>query len=114
MVPESGSGPGVLVLHAYVLEPSPRRLALDDRRLTLRIDIDHWLYRLFAPHMDIAYDVRSRRLLWYEGPTHILDALRAVRTVRIDYRYGSEAAAAGAIPDHHAAVGSTTSIAIGR
>ncbi|HMV38614.1 MAG TPA: hypothetical protein PLP91_00810 [Plasticicumulans sp.] len=109
-------------LHARLLIPLDaaiyplrvRRLALDDGRLTLRIDIDHWLYRLFAPHMDIAYDVRSRRLLWYEGPTHILDALRAVRTVRIDYRYGSEAAAAGAIPDHHAAAGSTTSIAIGR
>lgn len=92
-----------------------RRLAFDGAQLVLRIEIDQWLYRLFAPHMDIAYDVRSRRLRWYEGPTHILDAQRAVRTVRIDYRYGSEAAAAaGGAPDHHSAAGSATSIAIGR
>lgn len=93
-----------------------RRLAYDGQHLVLRIEVDHWLYRLFAPHMDIAYDVPSRRLVWYEGPTHILDAQRGVRSVRIDYRYGSDAATAAptAAGGSQPASGRATSMASGR
>lgn len=92
-----------------------RRLGFDGTQLVLRIEIDQWLYRLFAPHMDIAYTLPGRRLAWYEGPTHILDAQRAVQSVRIDYRYGSDATApAPSAARQPLPAGSATSIAIGR
>jgi len=56
-------------------------------RLHVRLEIDNWLLRVFAPHIDCEYDMKTRRLLRYEGISNIIDASGKHDKVVITYSY---------------------------
>ena len=46
-----------------------------------------WIIRVFAPKMEVVYDVSSKRLIQYKGPSNILDSEGQIQNVTINYRY---------------------------
>ncbi|UCF02793.1 MAG: hypothetical protein JSV14_03835, partial [Deltaproteobacteria bacterium] len=57
--------------------------------LYIRLEIDNWLLRLFAPHVDAEYDQKNRRLLRYEGISNLEDTSGKHKKVTITYSYES-------------------------
>jgi hypothetical protein len=57
--------------------------------LYIRLEIDNWLLRLFAPHIDVEYDQKNRRLLRYEGISNLEDNSGKHKKVTITYSYES-------------------------
>lgn len=55
--------------------------------LSLLIEIDNVLLRLFAPRLEVQYDVATKRLLSYEGASNLLTGDESVQNVMITYRY---------------------------
>jgi hypothetical protein len=55
----------------------------------IRLDIDNWFLRLFAPHVDVEYDLQTHRLLRYEGISNLADASGKYSKVVITYSYDS-------------------------
>jgi hypothetical protein len=55
----------------------------------IRLEIDNWFLRLFAPHMDVEYDLSTGRLLRYEGVSNLEDDSGKHRKVTITYTYQS-------------------------
>jgi hypothetical protein len=53
----------------------------------LRIEIDNWIMRQLAPHLEVDYDVKSRRLLRYRGVSNLEAADGSTQKVVIRYRY---------------------------
>lgn len=58
---------------------------------TFRIEIDNWVLRMFAPYLEVRYDLASKRLLSYRGVSNLLDANRQVQNVVITYQYRDNA-----------------------
>jgi hypothetical protein len=55
--------------------------------LSIRLEVDNWFLRLFAPHIDVEYGFRQRRLLRYEGISNLEDASGEHDKVVITYTY---------------------------
>jgi hypothetical protein len=55
--------------------------------LLIRLEIDNWLIRLFAPYMDVVYERESGRLMSYEGISNVADASGRFKKVKINYSY---------------------------
>jgi len=64
-----------------------RKLNLEGDTLYVRVEIDNWFLRLFAPHMDCEYDMKTRRLLRYEGISNLTDGSGKHAEVVITYAY---------------------------
>jgi len=62
-----------------------RTLRSEGDRLWIRLEVDHWLLRLFAPHIDVLYDRPKGHLLRYEGISNVADASGECIPVRIEY-----------------------------
>ena len=85
------------VFHVRLVMPSRldefkfriRQRKIEGDTLYIRLDIDNWFLRLFAPHVDVEYDLRTRRLLRYEGISNLADASGKYRKVVITYSYES-------------------------
>jgi hypothetical protein len=59
----------------------------DPRRVKMLLEIDQWFFRLFAPKIIATYDLDTRRLMAYEGPSNLEDEKGNIPNVRIDYTY---------------------------
>ena len=85
------------VIHIRLVLPSRldqykfriRKRKVDGDTLYIRLEIDNWLLRLFAPHVDAEYDQKNRRLLRYEGISNLEDASGKHKKVTITYSYES-------------------------
>lgn len=55
----------------------------------IRLEVDNWLLRLFAPHIDVEYDLRTRHLLRYQGVSNLEDIQGKHKEVTIIYSYES-------------------------
>jgi hypothetical protein len=55
----------------------------------IRLEVDNWLLRLFAPHIDVEYDLRTRHLLRYKGVSNLEDIQGKHKEVTITYSYES-------------------------
>jgi hypothetical protein len=55
--------------------------------ITIRLEIDNWLFRLFAPNIDTDYHLPSKRLLRYKGISNLKDASGKYKEVTIEYNY---------------------------
>jgi hypothetical protein len=83
------------IIHVKMVLPSQldqfdfriRKRALEGDTLYVRLEIDNWFLRLFAPHMDCEYDMNTRRLLRYEGISNLTDASGKHAEVVISYSY---------------------------
>jgi hypothetical protein len=64
-----------------------RKNKLDKDILYVRLEIDNWLLRFFAPHVDAEYDMGTKRLLRYKGISNISDESGALIKVVITYMY---------------------------
>jgi len=64
-----------------------RKLNIEGRVLAIRLEIDNWFLRLFAPHVDCEYDMTTRRLLRYTGISNLEDASGSHKKVEIVYTY---------------------------
>ncbi len=62
-----------------------RKLRSKGDRLWIRLEVDHWLLRLFAPHIDVLYDRPTGHLLRYDGISNVADASGECVPVRIEY-----------------------------
>jgi hypothetical protein len=65
-----------------------RKKGIEGDVISIRLEIDNWFLRLFAPHVDTDYDVRSKRLLRYEGLSNLKDRSGIYKVVTIVYDYG--------------------------
>jgi hypothetical protein len=74
-------------LDQYEFRISKRKINGDT--LYIRLEIDNWLLRLFAPHVDVEYDLRTRHLLRYEGISNLEDSSGKHKKVFITYSYES-------------------------
>lgn len=63
------------------------KAATEPGTLWIRIEIDHWLFRLFAPDMEVQYALASKKLLSYRGASNLLNAQKDLQKVLITYRY---------------------------
>ncbi|MGD8253233.1 MAG: hypothetical protein PVJ11_13535 [Syntrophobacterales bacterium] len=85
------------VIHIRLVLPSRldqyefriRKRKVDGNTLYIRLEIDNWLLRLFAPHIDVEYDLRTRHLLRYEGVSNLEDNSGKHKKVIITYSYKS-------------------------
>jgi hypothetical protein len=66
-----------------------RKRKINGDTLYIRLEIDNWLLRMFAPHVDAEYDLKTRHLLRYEGISNLEDAAGKHKKVYITYSYES-------------------------
>lgn len=64
-----------------------RKRSLRDGTLRVRLEIDSWFLRLFAPFVEADYDLRTGNLLQYRGVSNLADPSGNHPTVTIDYEY---------------------------
>jgi hypothetical protein len=64
-----------------------RCLKVDGDLATIRLEIDNWLLRFFAPHLDAIYKIDTRQLVRYEGISNLADASGEYKKVIITYSY---------------------------
>jgi hypothetical protein len=64
-----------------------RKRMIEGDTLFVRLEIDNPILRLFAPHIDAAYDMQTGRLMRYEGISNLTDGAGEYRHVTINYEY---------------------------
>jgi hypothetical protein len=64
-----------------------RKVKMEGRTLHIRLEIDNWFLRIFAPYVDCEYDLSTRRLLRYVGISNLEDGSGSHRKVDIVYTY---------------------------
>ncbi|HTQ08146.1 MAG TPA: hypothetical protein VMI54_30035 [Polyangiaceae bacterium] len=57
----------------------------------LRIESDNWLVRQLAPHLEVDYELSTRRLLRYRGVSNLETPDGSTQDVEIRYAYGDAA-----------------------
>ena len=64
-----------------------RKSKIEGDVLHIRVEMDNWFLKLFAPHMDAEYDLKTRRLLRYDGISMVENAGGKNAQVSITYEY---------------------------
>lgn len=64
-----------------------RKRSIEGDTLSIRLEIDNWFLRLFAPHVDVEYDLGTRHLMRYEGISNLADNSGNHKKVTITYSY---------------------------
>jgi hypothetical protein len=64
-----------------------QRVRSEGDRVEAVLKLNHWLFRYFAPTLQLVYDSKSRKLVEYRGISNILDGEGNRQDVRIVYRY---------------------------
>lgn len=66
-----------------------RKKKIEGDTIFIRLEVENWLLRIFAPHIDVDYDLKNRHLLRYEGISNLEDASGKHKKVFITYSYES-------------------------
>jgi len=61
-----------------------------ENKVTFRVEMNSWLLRLVAPHIDITYDTKTKDLLVFEGPSNLLTDDKDGQNVKIIYQPGDK------------------------
>jgi len=64
-----------------------RKRSSEKGRLVVRLEIDNWFLRLFAPYVEADYDLQTGNLLQYRGVSNLADPQGNHPVVTIDYEY---------------------------
>jgi hypothetical protein len=64
-----------------------RKRMVEGANLHIRLEIDNWFLRLFAPYVDCTYDLTTGRLLRYVGISNLADPSGSVMKVDITYTH---------------------------
>lgn len=73
--------PSKLDYYSFRIRPLDR----EESTLSLRLEFDSWLIRLFAPYLDITYNKSTKKIVQYYGPSNILDENGKTQNVHIIY-----------------------------
>lgn len=60
---------------------------ISEGKITYRVEADSWLFRLVAPHIEAQYEIASKRLLIYDGPSNLVNTQGKQEKVVITYSY---------------------------
>jgi hypothetical protein len=66
-----------------------RKKKIEGDTIFIRLEVENWLLRIFAPHIDVDYDLKNRHLLRYVGISNLEDASGEHKKVFITYSYES-------------------------
>jgi len=66
-----------------------RKRKIEGDILFIRLEVENWLLRLFAPNIDVDYDLKKGHLLRYEGISNLEDTTGKHKKVIITYTYES-------------------------
>ena len=66
-----------------------RKRKIEGDILFIRLEVENWLLRPFAPHIDVDYDLKKGHLLRYEGISNLEDSSGKHKKVTIIYSYES-------------------------
>lgn len=58
-----------------------------DNQMLIRVDVDSWFLKLFVPHIEVVFDMDSRRLLRYRGVSMVADQSGKSTSVTVTYDY---------------------------
>jgi hypothetical protein len=64
-----------------------QRVRSQGDRVEAVLKLNHWLFRYFAPTLQLVYDSKSKKLVEYRGISNISDSEGKRQDVRIVYRY---------------------------
>lgn len=64
-----------------------RKRKIDGHTLYIRVEMSNWFLKLFAPHLDAEYDLKTGRLMRYDGISMIAAANGKNSRVSITYEY---------------------------
>jgi hypothetical protein len=67
-----------------------RKTRVNQERVHIRIEMESWFLKLFAPHLDLQYDLESKRLLHYSGISLIANARGDNFHVSVSYDYETQ------------------------
>jgi hypothetical protein len=76
--------PGLLDSYKFELEYKGEK----DDIVSYEIQIENKFLRLFAPKLEVKYDKKLKRIIWYRGLSNINDDRGKTQTVEITYQYG--------------------------
>lgn len=75
--------PGRLDVYDFELELKSQK----DGVAHIELHIKNWILRIFAPKLDVYYDIDKKRLVSYEGLSNITDEKGHTQVVKITYKY---------------------------
>lgn len=75
--------PGSLESYDFVIE----YLDEEDGIVDLEIKIESWILKLFAPKLEVKYDIKKNRIVWYRGISNITNKRGRQQKVTITYEY---------------------------
>lgn len=75
--------PGKLDVYDFYLKV--KKVTID--KLELEILIDNWFLKLFAPKLEMTYDLKNKRLIRYRGLSNIQSKENKMMNVDIKYKY---------------------------
>lgn len=55
----------------------------------IELHIKNWILRIFAPKLDVYYDINNKRLVSYQGLSNITDEKGQTQVVNITYKYAN-------------------------
>jgi len=64
-----------------------QRLEVTADRVVFKVKIKNWFLSMFAPSLKVTYDLKSKRLLVFEGASNINSDTNKTQTVKIVYSY---------------------------
>jgi hypothetical protein len=64
-----------------------RKLSVKDGKAIFKVKIRSWFLSMFAPDLEVTYEVKTRRLLIFEGPSNINSDSNDTQNVKIVYSY---------------------------
>ncbi len=67
-----------------------RKFKLEDSCLSVRVEMNNWFLRLFAPHIEVEYDINNRQLLSYKGVSVVADQSGKTVPVTVSYDYSQQ------------------------
>lgn len=71
----------------YPFRIFPPKIDQQKHEAVFKIQFDHWFIRFFTPSLSMRYDVKTRHLLEYRGPSNLLDAKGQVQMIREEFEH---------------------------
>ena len=68
---------------------------MQGNRIQLAVELKNWFMRLFAPKIEVEYDLDTRRLLWYRGISMVSNKENKNVEVVTTYDYSQQPAMLG-------------------
>jgi len=64
-----------------------KRMKITDQKVVFKVKIKNWFLSMFAPSLQVTYDLKSKRLLMFEGASNINSDDNKTQNVKIIYSY---------------------------